>query len=304
MDPVAFTIFGQDVMWYGIIITAAMVLSVAFIMKSAGAQGFESDDFLDIALYALPTGVIFARAYYVLFNLPMYDTFAKMIDIREGGLAIHGGLIGGILAGYIVVKIKKMNFFKAADVVAPFLALAQSIGRWGNYINQEAYGRATDLPWAITIDGVGVHPTFLYESIWDFLVFLVLLRKSKNKDFDGQLISLYMILYSLGRFFIEGLRTDSLMLGNLRAAQIASIIMVLLGALLLIMRRNKGLGMAYEGQWSGCSNYNFAKDLKSQGNKALANEESQQKMSPKLQEDELEPHHIEKPESNKDKDRK
>lgn len=304
MDPVAFTIFGQDVMWYGIIITAAMVLSVALSLKNAEAQGFESDDFLDIAIYALPTGVIFARAYYVLFNLPMYHSFAQIIDIREGGLAIHGGLIGGILAGYLVVKIKRMNFYKAADVVAPFLALAQSIGRWGNYINQEAYGRATSLPWAITIDGVSVHPTFLYESIWDFLVFLILLRKSKNKDFDGQLISLYLILYSLGRFFIEGLRTDSLMMGSLRAAQIASILMVLLGALLLMLRRNKGLGMAYVGQRSGCSNYNFAKDLKNKEDKVAINDVNIEKTVSELSEDESAEDCIKKSKRNKDKDRK
>ncbi len=262
MNPVAFTIFGQEVMWYGIIITAAMALSVALSAKSAAAQGFESDDFLDIALFALPTAVIFARAYYVIFNLPMYDNFIEMLDIRQGGLAIHGGLIGGLLAGFVVVKAKKLNFFKASDVFMPFLALAQSIGRWGNYVNQEAYGRATNLPWAINIDGVNVHPTFLYESIWDFMVFLILLKKSKNKDFDGQLVSLYLILYSVGRFFIESLRTDSLMFGNLRAAQIASITMIILGLLITLIRKNKGLGPVYMGMGGQHSNYFFAKDLK------------------------------------------
>ena len=261
MDPVAFTIFGQDVMWYGVIITAAMVLSVTLSSKHGEAQGFETDDILDIAIFVLPTAVIFARAYYVIFNLGAYDSLVEMIDIRKGGLAIHGGLIGGILAGFIVVKVKKMNFFKAADTFAPFLALAQSIGRWGNYINQEAYGGPTNLPWAIQIDGVSVHPTFLYESIWDFLIFLFLLRKSKNKEFDGQLMSLYMILYSLGRFFIEGLRTDSLMLGQLRAAQIASIVMILLGLIVFLMRKTKGLESAYTGNRRAQSNYYFAKNL-------------------------------------------
>lgn len=262
MNPVAFTIFGQEIMWYGIIITAAMVLSVSLISKSAESHGFKGDDFLDIAIFALPVAVICARAYYVIFNLPMYDNFWKMIDIRQGGLAIHGGLIGGVTAGFIVAKAKKMNFFKAADVVAPFVALAQSIGRWGNYINQEAYGRPTDLPWAILIDGVRVHPTFLYESIWDFLVFGILLKKLKDKEYDGQVMALYLILYSAGRFFIEGLRTDSLMLGHLRAAQIASLLMILWGFLLLAFRKSKGIGNSYMDSRTNQSNYHFAKEVK------------------------------------------
>ncbi|MDO4711083.1 MAG: prolipoprotein diacylglyceryl transferase [Peptostreptococcaceae bacterium] len=266
MDPTAFTVFGISITWYGIILTFAMVLAVTLSMKSGKKQGFVADDFLDIGIVALPTAIICARAYYVLFNLSSYDTIWDMINIRQGGLAIHGGLIGGVLAGVIVAKIKKMNIIRAMDVVVPFIALAQSIGRWGNYVNQEAYGVATDLPWAITINGQKVHPTFLYESIWDLLIFALLARKSGNKDYDGQLAAYYMILYSLGRFFIEGLRTDSLMLGNLRAAQIASIVMIVLGILAILIFKDRGIGPSYVTFPKGKNSYSFAKALRKEEN--------------------------------------
>ena len=245
MNPTAFSIFGIGITWYGIILTTAMVLAVFLSMKHGRAQGFREDDFLDIGLAALPTAIVFARIYYVIFNLSAYSSFAEMINIRQGGLAIHGGLIGGALAGVLVAKYKGMREIKAADVIAPFIALAQSIGRWGNFVNQEAYGGPTDLPWAITIDGVKVHPTFLYESIWDFLVFVFLIRLSRNKKFDGQVTALYMILYSAGRFFIESLRTDSLMLGSLRAAQVASIAMIVVGVVLILSLQGKGIQSPY-----------------------------------------------------------
>lgn len=266
MNPIAFTIFGLEIRWYGIIITSAMALAVTLSMKSGKKQGFVPDDFLDIGLYALPTAIVFARAYYVIFNWSSYASIWEMLDIRQGGLAIHGGLIGGVLAGVIVAKIKKMNIIKAMDVVAPFLALAQGIGRWGNFVNQEAYGGETSLPWAITINGMKVHPTFLYESIWDVLIFLLLLKKSNHKDYDGQLTAHYMILYSLGRFFIEGLRTDSLMLGNLRAAQIVSIIMIVLGILVILLRKDTSIGQPYKEMGAGRSSYSFAKQLSSKRN--------------------------------------
>lgn len=282
MNPVAFTIFGQEIMWYGVIITAAMVLSVTLASKTASSQGFKGDDFLDIAIIALPIAIICARAYFVVFNLDLYDSFKDMINTRLGGMAIHGGLIGGITAGFIVTLVKKINFFKAADIFAPFIALAQSIGRWGNFINQEAHGGPTNLPWAIIVDGVAVHPTFLYESIWDFLIFLLLLRKLKTKDYDGQVIAAYLILYSIGRFFIEGLRTDSLMMGNLRAAQIASLVMILLGAIIMLIRRNKGLKAPYWDANAG-SNYYFAREVnsnmekKKKDTKAVAQEKADDK---------------------------
>ena len=144
-------------------------------------------------------------------------------------MAIHGALIGGILAGFIYTKVKNINFFKMADIALIGMPLAQAIGRWGNYINGEAHGGPTNLPWGIIVDGVKVHPTFLYESIWNFGIFIFLWMFRKKKKYEGQVAVYYIILYSLGRFFIEGLRTDSLMLGNLRMAQVISLIGVIGG---------------------------------------------------------------------------
>lgn len=246
MNPTAFTIFGIGIKWYAIIITTAMMLGIHFTMKTGEKQGFVADHLLDLALVALPCAIICARAYYVIFNFDMYDSFIDMINIRLGGLAIHGGLIGGFLGGLFVAKRKKMNVFKVMDIIAPYLILAQSIGRWGNFINQEAHGGPTDLPWGIMVDGVKVHPTFLYESLWDFMIFILLIKLSKNKKFDGFICALYMILYSVGRFFIEGLRTDSLMIGPLRTAQLTSLLLIALGCFIIYKNKSRGVKPAYK----------------------------------------------------------
>lgn len=245
MNPTAFTIFGIDIKWYAIIITSAMMLGIYLTMKTSEKQGFVADHLLDLALVAIPCAIICARAYYVIFNFSTYDSFIDMINIRLGGMAIHGGLIGGFIGGYIVAKRKNMNVLKVMDIISPYLILAQGIGRWGNFINQEAHGGPTNMPWGIMVDGVRVHPTFLYESIWDVAVFIVLLKLSKNKKFDGVITALYMILYSIGRFFIEGLRTDSLMIGPLRTAQLVSIAMACLGIFIIYKNKDRGILPAY-----------------------------------------------------------
>lgn len=245
MNPTAFTVFGIDIKWYAIIITSAMMLGIYLTMKTGKKQGFIEDHLLDLALVALPCAIICARAYYVIFNLEIYDSFMEMINIRLGGLAIHGGLIGGFIGGFIVAKRKNMNILKVMDIVAPYLILAQAIGRWGNFINKEAHGGPTDLPWGIMVDGIKVHPTFLYESLWNLIVFGLLLKFSKNKRFDGLICGLYMILYSLGRFFIEGLRTDSLMIGPFRTAQLTSLLLIVLGGTIIYIFRNRGVKSAY-----------------------------------------------------------
>ncbi len=233
MNPVAFNLFGIEVRWYGIIISAAMVISVLLAMRNAKKEGFIEDHILDLSLLALPFAVVGARVYYVIFNLELYrGDFFSMFNTRLGGMAIHGGLIGGILGGLIVCFKRKMNILKVADIVAPSVILGQAIGRWGNYVNQEAHGGPTDLPWGIMVDGVKVHPTFLYESIWNLMVFVFLMKIFKNKKFDGQMASVYLIGYSVGRFFIEGLRTDSLMFGSFRVAQLISVFMIISGILL------------------------------------------------------------------------
>ena len=215
MDRVAFSIFGIDVMWYGILMASGMILGTIIALKEAKRVGISEDSVLDLAIIAIPMGLLGARLYYVLFNWGYYSQNpSQILNFRGGGMAIHGALIAGLLTGYIFTKIKKINFLKMADTIMIGMPLAQAIGRWGNFINQEAHGGPTNLPWGIMVDGVKVHPTFLYESIWDAL-------------YEGQIIVYYIGLYSLGRFFIEGLRTDSLMIGPLRMAQVISLVGVI-----------------------------------------------------------------------------
>ena len=168
----------------------------------------------------------------------------RIINIREGGLAIHGGLLYGFGAAVILCYFWKVRPLNALDLVAPAVALAQSIGRWGNYFNSEAHGGPTDLPWAVTIDGITYHPTFLYESIWCFLLFFILIYIDNRRKFEGQTILLYGILYSIERFFVEGLRTDSLMLGPFRQAQVISIVIIVVCiiAYVILSKRIKAKG--------------------------------------------------------------
>ncbi|WP_300278227.1 prolipoprotein diacylglyceryl transferase [Peptacetobacter sp.] len=243
MDRVAFNILGIDVMWYGILIALGMLFGIYLALKEAKRVGISEDDVLNIAIIAIPIAIICARLYYVVFSWDYYSqNLREIFNIRGGGLAIHGGLIGGILTGYIYTKAKKMNFLKTADAVIIGMPLAQAIGRWGNFINKEAHGGPTTLPWGIMVDGIKVHPTFLYESIWDFMIFLfIILYMRKKKTYEGEVIISYIILYSIGRFFIEGLRTDSLMIGPLRMAQIISLVGIIIGifAHLYLKKRNK-----------------------------------------------------------------
>lgn len=228
MNPVAFTIFGLEIRWYGIIMATAMLVSVAVAAYRWKKRGQDENILIDLALLVLPVAVIGARLYYVAFEWENYaGDFLKIINFRLGGMAIHGGVIGGVVSGVIYTKLKKLPTWQIADIAAPSIILGQAIGRWGNFVNQEAHGGPTDLPWGIMVDGVKVHPTFLYESIWNIMVLISLLAYDKHKKFDGEILCLYAIGYSIGRFFIEGLRTDSLMLGPLRIAQVISLVIIL-----------------------------------------------------------------------------
>ena len=241
MDRVAFTIFGIDVMWYGVLIATGMLIGIALAIREAKRVGISEDDVLNIAIIAIPVAIICARLYYVIFSWDYYSQNpGEIFNIRGGGLAIHGGLIGGILTGFIYAKVKKLDFFKTADAVMVGMPLAQAIGRWGNFINGEAHGGPTSLPWGIMVDGVKVHPTFLYESIWDFGIFLfIMLYMRKKKTYEGEVIVSYITLYSIGRFFIEGLRTDSLMFGPIRMAQFVSLVGVVGGLVLHFYLKNR-----------------------------------------------------------------
>ena len=241
MNPVAFRIFGIDIMWYGVLISLGVLLGVFFAVKEARRIGFKEDNVLDFLLIAIPVAIIGARAYYVIFSWDYYSQNpSEIINIRNGGLAIHGALIAGVITGILFCKKRKINVLQLLDILMPSVALGQAIGRWGNFVNQEAHGGPTDLPWGIVVNGQKVHPTFLYESIINIAVFVFLTWFArKKKTTHGQILALYLILYSAGRFFVEGLRTDSLMFLNMRVAQLISLAMILSGAVLWYIVRKK-----------------------------------------------------------------
>lgn len=234
-NPIAFSIGNIDIRWYGILIATAMCLAVIISAKRAPKFGISGDDVLDVTIWMLPIGIIGARLYYVLFNLDYYNSFSEAINIRSGGLAIHGGLIFGIATLYIVCKRKKIRPLNMMDLMIPTVALAQAIGRWGNFFNGEAHGGPTDLPWGILVDGVKVHPTFLYESIWCLLLFFFLSYfNNHHRKAYGQTLTLYGILYSIERFLVESLRTDSLMIGSFKQAQVISVFTIIICVALYI----------------------------------------------------------------------
>ncbi len=227
-NPIAFTIFDIDIMWYGLLIGIGFAFAIFLSYKRAPKYGIASEHILDLSIWLIPSSIIGARLYYVIFEWDVYaGDLAKIIDIRSGGLAIHGGIIVGLLVAFLVSKKYKMNILNLTDVVFPTVALAQSIGRWGNFFNSEAHGGPTDLPWGIIINGEAVHPTFLYESLWCFGIFIFLMIYEKRRIFPGQISLMYGMLYSFERFFVEGLRTDSLMIGSFRTAQILSVLTII-----------------------------------------------------------------------------
>lgn len=241
MDPVAFSVFGLEVRWYGILIAMGVLIGTIIALRESKRLGIGEEPLIDLLIWAIPLSLVGARAYYVIFSWDMYkDDLMEILRIRNGGLAIHGAIIMAIIVTVVFTRIRKIDFWAIADACGPSLILAQSIGRWGNFINQEAYGGPTNLPWGIMVNGVKVHPTFLYESLWNFLVFLFLLWYGRNKQkVRGEVFLLYLALYSFIRFLIEGLRTDSLMLGSIRVAQLISIIGVIIPMYIFYRRRKK-----------------------------------------------------------------
>lgn len=241
MNPVAFKIFGIEIMWYGILISLGVLLGVYFALRECKRIGFKEDNLLDFLLIAIPTSIVGARVYYVIFSWDYYSkNLGEIINIRNGGLAIHGALIVGVIVGILFCKKRKINVLQLLDIVIPSVALGQAIGRWGNFVNQEAHGGPTDLPWGIMVNGQKVHPTFLYESIMDFAIFLFLVWLRKNKKLNhGQIFALYLVLYSAVRFIVEGLRTDSLMFFGLRTAQLVSLASIVAGAFLWMYVKKK-----------------------------------------------------------------
>ncbi|MEG1500181.1 MAG: prolipoprotein diacylglyceryl transferase, partial [Clostridia bacterium] len=236
-----------QIKWYGVIIATSMLIAVLISMKCAKKRGLTSDDIISLALLVIPFSIVFARLYYVIFSGRTY-TFWEIFKVWEGGMAIYGGLIGGAIAIAIFCKWKKKNFLDFADIIVPSLILAQAIGRWGNFANQEAYGLLVTnqsmqwFPFAVFIEAEGAWhlATFFYESLWNLIGFAVLLKVLWSNKSRGIVTASYFVFYGTGRFWIEGLRTDSLFWGNVRVSQLLSAFLVVAGVvwLTIIIMKN------------------------------------------------------------------
>lgn len=278
IDPIAIYIGNYPIHWYGVIIATGLILGVLLTFYECNRIKFDFDIFLDFLIFAIPIAIIGARIYYVAFHWERYSGNPfEIIAIWHGGLAIHGAIIGGALTAIIVAKYKKMSVYKVIDIAAPSLLLGQAIGRWGNFINQEAHGGPVTLNFLqdihvpqfiidnMYINGMYYHPTFLYESIWNVLGVIILIIIRTKNPLKGMVFSLYLIWYSIGRFFIEGLRTDSLAIdgpdwlislfdflwspmklifepgamayGNVRTAQLTSLGLIIIGLAYIIYRK-------------------------------------------------------------------
>ncbi len=253
--PIAFQFGPFTVRWYGILMASAMAIGLWLAYRDAQRRGLDPEDLLKASELALLGGLVGARLYYVAFNLDYYTTVpARIFAVWEGGLAIHGGVLGGVLLGGGYAWRRRLPLLTYLDIAAPSLALGQSIGRWGNFFNEEAFGTPTNLPWKLFISQSHrpleygqtefFHPTFLYESIWDLGVFCVLawVLRDRLKRAPGALFLTYLGLYSIGRFATEALRTDALMLGSIRIAQLVSVLGVaaaLIGVPLLLKRSRR-----------------------------------------------------------------
>ena len=270
LNRVAFTLFGKDIYWYGVIIAVGFLLAVSFCLRfMAHRFGADADKILDLLFFAVPAAIIGARAYYVIFYLDQYISeegkflWGDAIAIWDGGLAIYGGLIAAILTTVIYCIVRKQSFWNYTDTAAYGFLIGQLIGRWGNFVNVEAFGGVTDVAWRMCspaiagylyyhadaidlevyhqiMDGtLGVHPTFFYESLWNLIgFFLLLLLAKKGRKFDGQIFLSYVAWYGVGRAIIEGLRTDSLYFFNtgLRTSQLVGIISAVVAIVLMIVR--------------------------------------------------------------------
>ena len=256
IDRVAFNLLGRPIYWYALIIVSGIIIAMWLSSREAVRVGLKSEDITDFMLWGLPLSIIGARLYYILFDLPQYIADPiQIFNIRSGGLAIYGGLIAGAITLYFFTKYHFISMWTFLDIAAPSVLLAQAIGRWGNFMNHEAYGPVTTriflenlhIPRFIIdnmyIEGFYRQPTFLYESVWSLIGFILLLflRNKKHLLKKGEVLLVYVMWYSFGRFFIEGLRTDSLyFLGVIRISQLLSAFLFVGTIILFIWRRKKG----------------------------------------------------------------
>lgn len=258
INRVALEFLGIRIYWYGIIISFGFMLALYLALKNCNQFEIPQNLLLDLVIVATPISIISARLYYVVFRWEEFGfDILKIINIRTGGLAIYGGILGAVATTVIFAKVKKIKVFKLLDFGLPYFMLAQAIGRWGNFFNQEAFGTNTSLPWGMKsqetelylsqlnllgasyVPSMPVHPTFLYESIWNLMGFMFLLWYANKKKFVGEICILYFVIYGAGRFCIEGLRTDSLMIGNLRVSQMVSLLAIMIGIILYYVKGNR-----------------------------------------------------------------
>ena len=267
------SVFGFDIAYYGITIAIAMIVGISIALHEAKRTGQNQDTYLDLLMLTMLTSVVGARIYYVIFSWSNYkDNLGEILNIRNGGLAIYGGIIAGVITVFVYSKITKMKFLQIADTVCMGLAAGQIIGRWGNFFNREAFGEYTNnllamqLPvsavrkneitsamWnhVVTIGGVEyiqVHPTFLYEGLWNFMVLLFLFWFRKRKKFEGELFFCYLAGYGVGRFWVESLRTDQLLLPGIHVpvSQMLSAVLVIVSLSVIICKRRKNRECRYD----------------------------------------------------------
>ena len=263
IDQVAFSIFGIEVYWYGLLISLGMVLCVVLGMLHSKKNKFSSDLVFDVILVSLPCAIVGARLYYVLSEWEMYSgDLIKIFDTRSGGLAVYGGLLGAFIGTLIMCKIRKIPFSAVVDFCVVYIPLGQAIGRWGNFFNQECFGTTTTLPWGMKSSEVesylrlyfpdldstmAVHPTFFYEFLATITIFFILLYVRKYSKHAFESMAVYMILYGVARFFIEGLRTDSLYIGDtgIRTSQLFSAVLVVSGVIYLVVAYKKNIKRVY-----------------------------------------------------------
>ncbi len=270
LNPDAFSIGSVAIKWYAVLIVSGILFAVLYVYFRSRRLGLLLDDMLDMALVIIFPAILCARLYYVFFyaleNPGYYDSLWKILDIRSGGLAIYGGIIGGALLTMLMVHLKKVRLPALLDLMAPGVMVAQAIGRWGNFINVEAYGSETTLPWRMgVIEGIGwiyVHPTFLYESLWNLIGFALVMIFGKKKKYDGEIVLFYLSWYGFGRMFIEGLRTDSLYIGStgIRVSQlVAALCFVFATAALIFFRiKIKGTKIAGNIYYENAKHYELA----------------------------------------------
>ena len=249
---------GNGIYWYGILIVLGLLLAVLFCMKQRSKYGITEDDILDSVLWGIPFGVIGARLYYIVFYLDLFRdaegklSWSKMIAIWDGGLAIYGAVIAVVLVALVLSRVKKFRLWALMDLVVMGLMIGQAVGRWGNFMNREAFGSQTTLPWRMQLtlttgEVVQVHPTFLYESLWNVIgLLLIVFVISRARRFDGENTCFYFLWYGIGRFWIEGLRTDSLYLFDwtflgqpIRVSQALSLVMIVVSLVVLLINVNR-----------------------------------------------------------------